>query len=225
MCLCKTEIFEIYQLPNDDLVFFSPRQKPPRSIIVEQEFTAGAVIGDFRALLDQPFYPIKFTDIVLFSNWLAQFGDLILHASGIAYQGYGYCFAGQSGVGKSTLVDHLIQNDGVSLLGEDQIILRYLDGQFWIFGTPWHESPERCSPIGVPLEKIFFLQKQGENVVQNISPFDGFTRLMQTAFIPYYRPEAVKAIMTTLTRLSETIPYKGLSFKLGTDPLDIILGD
>lgn len=193
--------------------------------MVDQQFSQGKVIGNFLSLKGEPFYPIQFTDIVFFSNWLANFGDLILHASGIAFNGCGYCFAGKSGVGKSTLVDHLIQHEGVTLLGEDQVILRVLDGCFWIYGTPWHEAPERCSPVGVPLEKIFFLDKKGENTIESITPFEGFTRLMQTAFIPYYRPQAVQDIMKMLTQLSETIPYNELSFIYGSDPLNLILGD
>lgn len=223
--LCKTEIYEIYQSGAEELVFFAPRQKPPRAIFIDQNFSQGKVVGEFSNLKDTPFYPIQHTDIVFFSNWLANWGDLILHASGIAFDDRGYCFAGSSGVGKSTLADHLIAHENVTLLGEDQVILRNMDGRFWIYGTPWHEAPERCSPMGVPLERIFFLQQQEENTVKRITPFEGFKRLMQTAFIPYYRPQAVQDIMKTLSRLSETIPFSQMSFKLGTDPLNLILGD
>ena len=222
-CLCKTEIFEIYQKSSGELITFAPRQKPPRAIVVDKNFLQGEIIGDFSRVAGRQFYPIQYTDIVFFSNWLAHFGDLILHASGVALDGQGYCFVGPSGAGKSTLVDALAYHTQVNILGEDQVILRYLGGRFWIFGTPWHEKPERCSPIGVPLNTLFFLVKHEENHVMDISESEGFKRLMGSAFIPYYRPNAVNDIMATLNHLAEEIPFKEISFILGTDVLPLIL--
>ena len=221
-CIFKTEIYEIYQEPSGGFIFYSPRQVPPRLILIDQNFSQGEVIGDFSILGNKPFYPLQYTDIIFFANWLAGFGDLILHASGVAVNGKGYCFAGQSGVGKSTLALALAQQQNVTILGEDQVILRYLAGRFWIFGTPWHESPDRCSPLGVPLKKLYFPVRQEENRVKEISRPDGFKRLMTSAFIPYYRPDAVDDIMGTLNTLAERIPFREISYKLGSDLLPFI---
>jgi hypothetical protein len=221
-CLCETEIFKIYQNESGHLTFFCPRHQPPCAISVDQDFASGQEFGEFQQLKESAFYPLQYIDIVFFSNWLASFGDLILHASGVAIDGKGYCFLGDSGVGKSTLADLLTAEKGVTLLGEDQVILRNHHGEFWIYGTPWHERPERCSPLGVPVEQMFFLKKKFKSNVSDISAFDGYTRLMQTAFIPYYRPEATKRIMDTLNVLSEQVQFQELSFELGSNVLDLI---
>lgn len=220
--LCKTEIFEIYKRTEGELVFYAPRQKPPRVITVDANFTNGSVIGPFSDSGLESIYPLEYTDIVFFSNWLAKLGDVILHASGVAVDGKGYCFAGKSGVGKSTMIDQFLNQKDFTILGEDQVILRYLRGRFWIFGTPWHIKPERCSPIGVPLDTLFFLSREDRNQVRTINESDGFKRLMASAFIPYYQPTYVEKIMKTFALLADSIPFKVLSYKIGADVLTMI---
>ena len=110
------------------------------------------------------------TDIRITVNWLARFGDLILHAASIVVGAEGYCFLGESGAGKSTLAAALATEMGVPILGEDQAILRNLDGEFWIFGTPWHERADRCLPQGVPLKKVFFVDRNLAPGIHPITP-------------------------------------------------------
>lgn len=181
-------------------------------------------MGDFSLVKNQGIYPLRSIDIRIMVNWLAGFSDLILHASGVSVNGQGYCFLGESGAGKSTLVSALAKDDSVTILGEDQIILRYLDGQFWIYGTPWHERVEMCSPIGVPLKKMFFLNRIVEARIEPVSPSEGISRILQTAFVPYYLPEKLPGIIERLTLLSKELPFFCLSYKLGSDILPSIIG-
>ena len=171
---------------------------------------------------------------MLFANWLAGYGDVILHAAGVAVDGRGYCFAGSGGVGKSTLAATLMSASGsgahaaaaspasLVMLGEDQVILRYLDGRFWIYGTPWHIDPAFCSPLGVPLEKLFFLERTGENHVAPCTPLDGVARLLQTAFIPYYNRAGVATILDRLVLLAEQASFYTLSYRLGADVMALV---
>jgi len=108
-------------------------------------------------------------------------------------------------------------------LGEDQILLRYLDGKFWVFGSPWHEDHSLCSQTGAPLKAVFFLEKKGITSLAPIQPLEGVTRLLQTAFIPYYRPQLVQGILDRLAILSEIMPMFKLSYPLGSDVLPLIL--
>jgi predicted ATPase len=138
--------------------------------------------------------------------------------------GAGYCFDGAGGAGKSTLASALSASSEVTILGEDQVVLRYLDGQFSICGTPWHLNPAMCSPRAVPLEKLFFLERAGVDAVAPCSPLDGVTRLLQTALIPYYRPDVMPAILDRLAILAERVQFYTLSYRLGTDILRLIRG-
>jgi hypothetical protein len=212
-----------------------------RQITVDAGFESGEVIGEFHSqvVADEIRYPLQGMDVLIFVNWLADAGDLILHAAGVEMGGRGTCFAGHPGAGKSTLAAVLMSDPGraaeaattnatngdtgaVVVLGEDNVILRYLEGRFWIFGTPWHLDPDRCDPRGVPLEKLFFLDRTLDPGVAPVGPLEGVARLLQTAFVPYYRPAAVSRILDRLALLSGQVPFYTLSYRLGTDVLGLI---
>lgn len=162
-------------------------------------------------------------DLRLYLNWLANFGDLVLHASGFVYGGKGYCFLGESGRGKSTIVRDLVRQPGVIVLGEDQVILRYLDHNFYIYGTPWHTDPHMCAPINAPLEKMFFLDRARPQTVREMTPMEVTSRVLQTAFMPWYRRECLPLILHRVSMLPEHVRCVTLAYKLGRDGLETIL--
>jgi hypothetical protein len=200
-------------------IFTSNDANPPLSAIIDNDFSHGLIIGEFRQPSGISFFSLGSIEIRIFSVWLATLGDVILHASGISSDGKGYCFIGESGAGKSTLAAGLAADPGVTVLGEDQVILRYLDGQFWIFGTPWHTDPKMCSPLGVPLEKIYFLDRSLSPGVSGLKPAHGVTNLLQTAFVPYYLHEYLPGILERLSLLAQRVPFFTLSYSLGSDPV------
>jgi len=219
----RNRIWELWTDHEANFVFSNPNHSLHRQIVINPQFTTGKVYGDFINSLEQNYPLPQYMEIVFYVNWLGQFKDLILHASGMVYEGKGYVFAGRSGVGKSTLAASLAKETGVTILGEDQIVLRLIEDKFWIFGTPWHLNRSLCSPSGVPLEKVFFLDKNISQTIKKLSRMDGVTRLLQTAFIPYYRPEVVEYLLERLDLLPEHVPLNLLSYELGTNVLSMII--
>ena len=215
------EIWELWQDESGKFIFILPDNAPPkRHIVVDPGFRTGEVVGEFsgKSDIDCIEYPLQNIEIKLFINWLAGFGDIILHAVGVRVDGRGYCFAGKSGAGKSTLAEALVEIPGVEILGEDNIVLRYKDNQFFIYGTPWHLNFRMCSNNKAPLEKLFFLDRSNDPEVVKCDPLQGITRLMQTAFVPYYRPETLPYILERLNLLSSRVPFGLAHYQLGSDP-------
>jgi hypothetical protein len=219
---------ETWQLWRDGAgrnVFVPSRFSPPRrQVAVDAAFGAGEVLGEFVTGVPagQSVYPLQDIDIIIFANWLAGFGDLIVHAAGIDAAGAGYAFVGPSGAGKSTLAAWLSADPSVTVLGEDQVIVRCLQGRFVLYGTPWHTDPARCAPGGVPLRKLFFLDTAAAPGVARIGRMAGIERLMQDAFVPYYNRPGVECILDTLPRLMEQVPFYTLSYQIGTDVMRLI---
>ena len=102
------------------------------------------------------------------------------------------------------------------------MVLRYLEGGFRIYGTPWHLDPAMCSPRGAPLEKVFFLQRTGEHGIAPCSPLDGVARLLQTAFMPYYNRAGMATILDRLALLAERVPFHMLNYRLGSDVFKLV---
>lgn len=221
-CIFCSQTWELWKNSSGDCIFVSPEQMPPRMIVINNDFSSGEVIGDFSKHPLKDINPLGDLEIRFFSNWLAESGDIILHASGVIMDEEGYAFIGTSGAGKSTLASILAESGAVEVLGEDQVILRYLEGQFWIFGTPWHENPAMCSPRGASLRYLFFLDRGLTPGVSKIKPLEGVTKILQTAVVPFYRPDLIPSILDRLAYLSEQVPFYTLSYQLGMDPIQII---
>ena len=219
---CRNEIWELWQDQAGNHYFTQPTQSPQRWVQINPDFTEGLIYGDFSSLAGRPFYPLEYLDIVLVSNWLALRGELILHAAGIAWQNQAFVFLGNSGAGKSTLAADLAAATDAVILGEDQIIVRQIDGRFVAFGTPWHQDPSRCDPQGVELSKLFFLDRAAEQTITPLSGFDAAVRIMATAFVPYYFPARVQTIMDKLAQLPEQTRAFVLSYQRGSDILQVI---
>ena len=216
--LLQTSSWELWRDVDGNMTFVSPSEPPPSQVTVSPDFNRGEVLVDLSTFSEKTFYPLRNLESRLFSAWLATTGDFIMHASGVSVDGAGYCFLGDSGAGKSTLAGILAQKPGVTVLGEDQVILRYLAGRFWIFGTPWHQNPQMCSPLGVPLKKMFFLDRSLPPGTEKLTPMDGVTRLLQIAIITYHLPQWLPGILDRLSLLADQIPFINLSYQLGTDP-------
>lgn len=210
--------WELWQDPHGNLTFKSCNEPPPSQVTITPDYSRGEVLVDLTSYSESTFYPLANLESRLFSVWLASNSDFIMHASGVSVDGEGYCFLGDSGVGKSTLAAVLAKKSGVIVLGEDQVILRHLDGRFWIFGTPWHKDPEMCDPLGVPLKKMFFLDRNLPPGATSLKPIDGVARLLRIALIPYHLPKHLPGILDRIQLLSEQIPFLSLSYRLDTDP-------
>jgi len=221
--IVRSEIWELWAKEGGGHIFISPRQIPQKQVCIDPGYHNGEIYVDFSNNKGSNFYPLNSIDIRIMVNWLATKGDLILHASGMVVDDLGYCFIGDSGAGKSTIIHALAEEEGVKVLGEDQVILRYLDGAFWIFGTPWHEHPQYVSPDGARLQKIFFLNRGINETTKPMEPSAGVNRILQTAFLPYYLPDKIGKIMDRLGSLAEAVPFFELHYKLGFPILPNIL--
>ena len=208
---------------TEQFVFIAPNKIPPIQIVVDPKFTTGEIWGDFSLITNNNSYPIQDLEIRLFSAWLASFGDIILHASGVAVDNNGYAFIGDAGAGKTTLVRSLASSSlTLTALAEDQLILRYKQGYFWLYGTPWHLDPAMCNPQGVRVKKVFFLDRSASLGITPIKRLGGITRILQTAFIPYYLPDRLPDILERLDHLARQVPFYLLNYQLGTNPWPLI---
>ncbi len=222
MPLLQTTSWDLWEGKDKYYTLFIKEDIPPRLARVDHKFTQGDLFVG-HSISRKAFYPLGQLEIRLFSLWLATLGDIILHASGVVKDGKGYCFLGESGAGKSTLARVLAKDPQATILGEDTIILRYLDRGFWIFGTPWHLDSDFCSPVGARLEKMFFLDRSKPNGI-NLAPNTvGISKVLQTAVIPYYHPDGLSKVLDNLVLLSGLVPFFNFSYRLGADAWKLIL--
>jgi hypothetical protein len=150
---------------------------------------------------------------LLMINYLAQGYGVILHACGMDYNGKGMLFTGESGAGKSTLANLWDREKGVAVLSDDRTIVRYVDGEFRMYGTPWHGEAKFGSPRGVKLEKIFFLRHSQKNTLRPLTRIQSVLKMLQCSFPPYWDAAGMEFTMGLFEKLANHIPCNELAFR------------
>jgi hypothetical protein len=159
-------------------------------------------------------YPLEYPlDELLMVNFLSLGKGAEVHACGVVdSHGDGHLFLGQSRAGKTTLARFWKKEKGVTVLSDDRIILRQLDGKFWMYGTPWHGEAELASPAKVPLTRIYFLQHGKTNEQAQLGTSEAVARLFACSFLPFHSPEALEFTLGFFEEVAKAVPCHELRF-------------
>jgi len=183
-------------------------------VVLEPDFRLGEVYISNRwsnqpVASDPLLYP--FAELLMI-NLLSQGRGIITHSCGIDNNGEGMLFAGTSGAGKSTLANLWKDRKDATVLSDDRIIIRKMDGRFWMYGTPWHGDAKVCSPEKAPLKKIFFLKHAKKSGIKKMSPIDATSRLIVCSFPTFWDKKGMEFTLNFCAELAGKIPCYELGF-------------
>lgn len=169
------------------------------------------------------FYPLRYPlDQIILMHYLGLGGGLIVHSAGIRIHDKVYIFPGISGAGKSTITSYLIKNDTFQVINDDRMIIRKQKNKFYAYGTPWSGEAGISVNTRGELGGIFFLNKARKNRVEQLSPQDGFEKLMPVASIPWHNKKMVFGLLEFCEQLVQDIPVYNLYFTPTSDLNDLI---
>lgn len=107
----------------------------------------------------------------MFYDKLLDFDGMMLHASAVAVDGRAYLFSANSGVGKSThaaLWKSFLP--GAVIVNDDKPAIRFIDGNLFVYGTPFSGKHDISVNSSFLLGGICFLSRGEENSIEEISP-------------------------------------------------------
>ena len=166
---------------------------------------------------------------VLLINYLAvtKKDGIFVHGMGVKDKNAGLLFAGKSGSGKTTLAKIYHKDSKTLVLNDDRIIIRKLNNNFFIFGSPWHGefSDYLESHIeSAKLKRIFFLQKAKTNFMLQISPAKAFKFLYPAMFPTFWDRKGTEGIALFLSQLLRKTPSFRLKFKKDKSVIKFVRG-
>ena len=188
---------------------------PYRVAKIDEDFTAGEIIFHRPYFEGKRYiYPLEYPlDELLFINHLALAEGIEVHACGVVDSyGNGHLFPGQSGAGKTTTARLWQDEPGITILSDDRIILRKIDNQLWMYGTPWHGEAAFADPKRAPLKRIYFLKKGDQNQLLKLRMVESMGNLFTCCFPPLYNRRALDSMMSFLSEVVSAIPCYELSF-------------
>jgi len=192
-----------------------------RTLRISKDFTvADLYFTEPNGSFNNPFFgPII---ELLMVNYLAQIDSMIVHACGVDCKGKGILFVGESGVGKSTLTKIWNQGAGAEILSDDRIIVRKKNGQFWIYGTPWHGDAKFASPSKLKLEKIFFIRHGQKNSIKTLGGTLPVLQFLKASFPPFWDKKCMQFAMEFFNNLATAVPCRELSFVPDSKIVDFV---
>ena len=176
-----------YRLDNGYLAKFAPWPKAPVCgwLEMDGDFKHGRLYAEGQ-VSDQVF-AVNNALMLLYAFASAPFRALEMHSSVVMHGGRGFLFLGRSGTGKSTH-SRLWLNyiPGTELLNDDNPVLRIVDGEARVYGTPWSGKTPCYKAQDVPVGAIVRLRQAPENKIVRLGTVAAYASVM--ASCSSYRP-------------------------------------
>ena len=143
-----------------------------------------------------------------FYRQLLRHEGMMLHASAVVMDGKAYLFSAPCGTGKSThtrIWQQVFGKERAVILNDDKPALRFENGTWYAYGTPWSGKTDRNLNIRAKVAGICFLHQSAENT---IAPFTG-PRVIHALLEQTARPAGAEPrilLMELLDRLITQVP-------------------
>ncbi len=149
---------------------------------------------------------------LLLTNLLGTGYGILLHSCALIDHGNGIVFSGVGGAGKSTTSRLWNNLDSVKILNDDRSVIQKIDGEFRLFGTPWHGQGGFALAKDIPLQKIFILKHAVKNQAMRLAPAQALAQLLVRTFAPLWSAPAMSFTLQFLDELCQAIPCYELGF-------------
>ena len=144
---------------------------------------------------------------------LPAFDAFVMHSSVLAVDGNAYCFAAESGVGKSTHTRFWkeLLGDRVTVINGDKPIYRFTGDQLMAYGTPWCGKENWHTNTSAPLKALCLLERGEENAIRPVDGFELLGELTRHFYLPGGGQVDMLKMMELIDRTLETVPVYRLT--------------
>jgi len=165
-----------------------------------------------REKCEEPFPDYYLESLALFRKLcdytLKHADGIIFHSSAIMVDGKAYLFTAPSGTGKSTharLWRELLGDKAV-MINDDKPIIRYIDGKFYVYGTPWKGKHRLGSNTRAEIKAISEIYQAKENVIRKATT----NEMLMTVLNQTLRPEGLTDMDKLLTLIDKMLRQVGI---------------
>lgn len=132
-------------------------------------------------------------------------GTVLMHASVVRQNGYGYAFIAKSGTGKSTQVSNWLRYlPGCDLMNDDNPVVRIINGKSFIFGSPWSGKTPCYRNIKAPLGAVTRIDRAPTNSIEKEDALKAFVSLLPSVSSMKWDERLYETICDTITKIIET---------------------
>lgn len=145
----------------------------------------------------------------------AEKDTLLMHASVVRQGGKGYLCLGKSGTGKSTHTQLWLKHiPGSDLMNDDNPVVRFVDGETRVYGSPWSGKTPCYRNIEAPVGAFIRLEQKPVNTIVRERVLGAFASLLPSASNMKWDRRVNNGICNTLSHILGVTPV----FLLGCRP-------
>lgn len=121
-----------------------------------------------------------------FSHKILEHNGCVLHSSAVAVDGNAYLFSAHSGTGKSTHTSLWLEyfKDRAFIINDDKPCIREVDGELYVYGTPWSGKHDISINDKFKLKAITFLCRSEENWIKEASKEEAISLFLTQSYKP-----------------------------------------
>ncbi len=154
----------------------------------------------------------------LFYKALLNYDGMMLHSSAVVVDGNAYLFTASCGTGKSTHTSLWLKlfGDRAYILNDDKPALRFENGVWYAYGTPWSGKNDISRNVRVPLAGIAILERGDVNSISRYNGIDAINKIIRQVNKPKF-PEYRVKMLKNLDLLLQHIPVWKLECNMNLD--------
>lgn len=132
---------------------------------------------------------------------------ILVHASLVRHNGYGYAFIAKSGTGKSTQVSLWLRYiPNCDLMNDDNPVIRLINGSPFIYGSPWSGKTPCYRNVKAPLGAITRIDRAKSNSVDRLSPVESFASVLPSCSSMKWDKDIFNNICNVVSSIIEKVP-------------------
>ena len=175
--------------------------------VMNEDYTEGEYYPCPRIGGRTTLFQVNTSLMIQYTFATAGLGTLLLHASVTRYEGRGNLFFGVSGTGKSThsrLWHEYVP--GSDLMNDDNPVIRYENGRFLVYGSPWSGKTICYRNVVAPVNALVRLEQSPENRITRLEPLQAYASVIAAVSTIRWNHEIMSLLVPTVERVAMTVP-------------------
>ena len=155
----------------------------------------------------------------LFNRFLIAHDGLMLHSSAVVVDGYAYLFSADSGIGKSTHTNLWLEKFGEEafIINDDKPAIRNIDGEWFVYGTPWCGKNDTNRNAKAKLGAIVFLERSEENWIEEENISDAIAKFFKQTTRRLNVEENMDKVLKTMEKMLSEVPIYKMGCNISED--------
>ena len=175
--------------------------------VMNEDYTVGDYYPCPRIGGKTTLFQVNTSLMIQYTFATAGLDTLLLHASVTRYKGRGNLFFGVSGTGKSThsrLWHEFVPES--DLMNDDNPIIRYQDGEFLVYGSPWSGKTLCYRNVVAPVNALVRLEQYPENRIERLHSLQAYASIIAAVSTIRWNHDVMSLLIPTIERVAMTVP-------------------